>query len=289
MKMKRRDGTVCQSENGQQKMLGVLYGTKFGRMLLKPLTAPWISCLAGRFLSTGLSCVFIGPFIRKNHIDMSQYEPGPFKSYNDFFARHVKDGARRVDMQEDHLISPADSKLTVLPIEKDGRFTIKHTEYTVASLLKNEELAGRFEGGQMLIFRLTVDDYHRYCYMADGEKEDNVYIPGKFHTVNPIANDYFPIYKENAREYTLLHTEAFGDMVIMEVGALLVGKIRNLHGRCTVHRGEEKGYFEFGGSTVVVLLQKGMARVDEDIVLNSRDGCETVVRLGEKIGCKAAV
>ena len=138
MKMKRRDGTVCQSENGQQKMLGVLYGTTFGRMLLKPLTAPWISCLAGRFLSTGLSCVFIGPFIRKDHIDMSQYEPGPFKSYNDFFARHVRDGARRVDMQEAHLISPADSKLTVLPFEKDGRFTIKHTEYTVASLLKKE-------------------------------------------------------------------------------------------------------------------------------------------------------
>ncbi|MBR6524425.1 MAG: phosphatidylserine decarboxylase [Clostridia bacterium] len=289
MKMKRRDGTVCQSENGQQKMLGVLYGTKFGRMLLKPLTAPWISCLAGRFLSTGLSCVFIGPFIRKNHIDMTQYEEGPFASYNAFFARHIREGARHVDMQKDHLISPADSKLTVLPIKKDGRFIIKHTEYTVASLLKNEELARTFEGGQMLIFRLTVDDYHRYCYMADGEKEDNVYIPGKFHTVNPIANDYFPIYKENAREYTLLHTAEFGDMVIMEVGALLVGKIKNHHGKQRVHRGEEKGYFEFGGSTVVVLVKKDAVLIDEDLVQNSRDGCETVVRLGEKIGCKAAV
>ena len=285
--IKYRDGRAVERENGQDRVLSALYGSALGRLALKPLTASFLSRAAGRFLSTRMSCVFIKSFVKNNGIDMSQYEDRKFTSYNDFFARRIREGARRVDMDENHLISPADSKLSVHPITPDGCFTIKHTAYTAASLLQNEALAEKFMGGTLLIFRLTVDDYHRYCYMADGVKEENVYIPGKFHTVNPIANDYFPIYKENVREYTVIHTKVFGDMVIMEVGALMVGKIKNLHGKCTVRRGDEKGYFEFGGSTIVALLQKDAAQMDEDILQNVQDGYETVVRMGEKIGVRA--
>lgn len=285
--IKYRDGRAVERENGQDRVLSALYGSALGRLALKPLTAPFLSRAAGRFLSTRMSCVFIKSFVKNNGIDMSQYEDRKFTSYNDFFARRIREGARRVDMDENHLISPADSKLSVHPITPDGCFTIKHTAYTAASLLQNEALAEKFMGGTLLIFRLTVDDYHRYCYMADGVKEESVYIPGKFHTVNPIANDYFPIYKENVREYTVIHTKAFGDMVIMEVGALMVGKIKNLHGKCTVRRGDEKGYFEFGGSTIVALLQKDAAQMDGDILQNMQDGYETVVRMGEKIGVRA--
>uniref|UniRef100_UPI00163D6409 phosphatidylserine decarboxylase n=1 Tax=Klebsiella pneumoniae TaxID=573 RepID=UPI00163D6409 len=92
-------------------------------------------------------------------------------------------------------------------------------------LLRDEKLAADYANGYILIFRLTVDDYHRYCYVADGKKEETVSIPGVLHTVNPVANDYFPIYKENGREYSILHSEVFGDIVMLEVGALLVGKI----------------------------------------------------------------
>ena len=287
MKIKFRDGRAVESENGQDRVLSALYKSALGRMALKPLTAPFLSRAAGKFLSTRMSCMFIKSFVKNNGIDMSQYEDRQFTSYNDFFARRIREGARRVDMDESHLISPADSKLSVCPITPDGCFTIKHTAYTAASLLQNEALAERFMGGTLLIFRLTVDDYHRFCYMADGVKEENVHIPGKFHTVNPIANDHLPIYKENVREYTVLHTQAFGDMVIMEVGALMVGKIKNLHGKCPVRRGDEKGYFEFGGSTIAVLLQKDAARIDEDILQNTQDGYETVVRMGERIGVRA--
>ena len=129
-----------------------------------------------------------------------------------------------------------------------------------------------------------MDDYHRYCYAFDGEKGENVRLPGRLHTVNPIANDFFPIYKENAREYTILHTRAFGDVIAMEVGALLVGKIVNHHGQAPIRRGQEKGYFQFGGSTVVLLLKKDAALLDEDILENSRNGIETVVKFGERIG-----
>lgn len=284
MRQRTRDGMLTEGADGQDRILAALYGCAAGRLLLKPLTAPGLSRLAGRFLSTRASKVFIKPFIKSNHIDMSQFEPVEYDSYNDFFSRRIREGARTVDMTPEHLISPADSKLTALPITETGRFTLKHTEYTVGSLLKNPALAAEYVGGWALIFRLTVDDYHRYCYAFDGEKGENVVIPGKLHTVNPIANDFFPIYKENAREYTLLRTKEFGEVIAMEVGALLVGKIVNHHGAATVRRGQEKGYFQFGGSTVVLLLKQDTAVIDDDILENSRNGIETVVKFGEKIG-----
>ena len=284
MRQKTRDGHLIEGADGQDRLLAALYGCAAGRLLLKPLTAPGLSRLAGRFLSTKLSCVFIKPFIKSNRIDMSQFEPVEYASYNDFFSRRIREEARTVDMDPKHLISPADSKLTALPVTENGRFTLKHTEYTVGSLLKDPALASGYVGGWALIFRLTVDDYHRYCYAFDAEKGENVVIPGRLHTVNPIANDFFPIYKENAREYTILRTERFGDVIAMEVGALLVGKIVNHHGAATVRRGQEKGYFQFGGSTVVLLLKKDTAVLDSDILENSRQGIETVVKFGEKIG-----
>ena len=284
MRQRTRDGLLIEGADGKDRLLAALYGSAPGRLLLKPLTAPWLSKLAGCFLSTGASKVFIRPFIKNNHIDMSQFEPVAYESYNDFFSRRIRPEARPIDMDPRHLISPADSKLTALPITETGRFTLKHTQYTVGSLLKDPALAAEYVGGWCLIFRLTVDDYHRYCYAFSGEKGENIRIPGRLHTVNPIANDFFPIYKENSREYTVLHTLEFGDVVAMEVGALLVGKIVNHHGRASVHRGQEKGYFQFGGSTVVLLLKKDTAILDGDILENSRNGIETVVKFGEKIG-----
>lgn len=284
MKQKTRNGKLIECSDGQERVLKILYGNVFGRMLLKPLTAPWISRLAGAFLSTKASCVLIRPFIRNNHIDMTQFEPVKYQSYNEFFSRKIKPEMRPIDQNSQHLISPCDSKLTVMKITKDCRFRLKQTVYTVESLLKNRQLASEYEGGYAMIFRLTVDDYHRYGYIANGKKEKNVKIPGVLHTVNPIANDYYPIYKENSREYTILHTKEFGNLIVMEVGALLVGKIVNHHEEATVKRGQEKGYFQFGGSTVVVLVKADVVQLDRDILENSRQGIETVVKFGEKIG-----
>ncbi len=289
MRQITRDGVLTEKVDGQDQMLHRLYGNVFGRLLLKLLTARWISCAAGAFLSTKLSCKLIPSFIKKNRIDMTQYQQETYDSYNAFFSRRIRPEARPVDRTPEHLISPCDSKLTVLPIMPDSHFTLKNTPYTVESMLRNGELAKAYEGGYAMIFRLTVDDYHRYCYVADGEKEENVPIPGVLHTVNPIANDYYPIYKENSREYSVLHTDVFGDIVMMEVGALLVGKIVNHHGKAKVVRGQEKGYFQFGGSTVVLLLKKGSVCVDPDILENSRQGIETVVKIGEKIGVAGSV
>ena len=287
MKQKTRDGVLCQENSSQDRLLALLYGTAAGRILLKPLTAPIVSRLAGCFLSSGASRILIKPFIRKHRIDMTQFEVIPYPSYNAFFSRKIAPGARPVDPDPRHLISPCDCKLTALPITKNSCFRLKHTDYTVAALLGNEELAAAYEGGYALIFRLTVDDYHRYCYPCDGRLMGAVTIPGRLHTVNPIANDHFPIYKENCREYNILRSIVFGDLVVMEVGALLVGKIVNHRSSGHVLRGEEKGYFQFGGSTIVLLMKAGTVQIDPDILENSRAHIETVVRYGERIGISA--
>ena len=135
------------------------------------------------------------------------------------------------------------------------------------------------------IYRLCVDDYHRYIYPVDAKKSRNVRIPGIFHTVNPIANDYYPIYKENTREYCLLKTEGFDTLLMMEVGALLVGKIENrTQGQAIVHRGEEKGNFAFGGSTIIVLTREGTVLPEMRFVEHTRKGIETKVKMGERVG-----
>lgn len=220
---------------------------------------------------------------------MSQYESRKFHSYNDFFTRKIKEGMRPVEQGADNFIAPCDSRLTVHEICDGATFNIKNTEYTMESLLRNNALADEYRGGLLLLFRLTVDDYHRYCYADSGVKGEDNYIAGVFHTVNPFAGQIFPIYKENSRCYCALETENFGKLLHMEVGALMVGKIVNYHkhGGFSFKRGQEKGRFEFGGSTVILCVKKDVLRVDEDILENSREGIETKVRMGEKIGERA--
>ena len=284
MRQKTRDGQLIEIQDTQDKFLTLLYGNLIGRCFVKILTMPWISKLGGAVLSTGLSALAIPSFIRNNQIDMSQFEDVKYRNYNEFFMRKIKSEARVVDMDENHLISPCDCKLTVLPVEKDGRFMIKQTSYTLQSLLKDEKEAEHYLGGTLCIFRLTVDDYHRYCYVDDAEVIRKAQIPGILHTVNPIANDVYPIYKENTREYCVLFNKKLKRHLMMEVGALMVGKIVNHPTDSQVRRAQEKGHFMFGGSTVIMVFEKGAVNIDKDILENAENDIETVVRYGMKIG-----
>lgn len=284
MNSRTRDGNLVDTYDGQGGAIRFLYEKPIGQQLLKLLIRPGVSKAAGWFLSRRVSCVFVEPFIRKNGLDMSDYPDRKYRSFNDFFTRSILPGRRNVDADIDHLIAPCDSKLTAISITPDARFSIKGVEYTLESLLRDQELSGRYQGGTLLLFRLSVDDYHRYCYVADGRKSDNVRIAGVFHTVSPHAAEKVSIYRENTREYSLLETARFGTVLMMEVGALLVGRIRNHHRAAEVQRGQEKGMFEFGGSTVVLLLERDRVRLDEDILKNSARGEETIVKMGEKIG-----
>ncbi len=286
MECKDRKGMPVPSDAQQDAILRKLYGTAGGRMALKVLVRPWVSRLGGAVLSSRISKLAIPGFVKKNGIDMRQYEHKRYKSYNDFFTRRIRKGMRPVEPEPAGFISPCDSRLTVHEICDGASFHIKNTQYTMHSLFRDSRLAEEYRGGLLLLFRLTVDDYHRYCYTDNGTKSCDTYINGVFHTVNPFAGQILPIYKENSRCYCTLETENFGKLLHMEVGALMVGKIVNYHkhGGFSFKRGQEKGRFEFGGSTVILCVKKDVLRVDEDILANSREGIETKVRMGEKIG-----
>lgn len=279
-----RKGNRVPGDDGQDRVLGFLYGTAFGRTIVRIMIKPWVSKCAGTLMDSKFSAIFVPGFIKKNGIDMSQYEDRKYCSFNDFFTRRLREGARAVDFDESHLIAPCDSKLCVYPIIHNAKFTVKNTEYTLESLVKDGELANKYIGGQFLLFRLTVGDYHRYGYPDDGEKSENIHINGVFHTVNPIANEKYPIYKENTREYCIIKSKRFGDVLMMEVGATMVGRIVNEKRTGTVTRGEEKGKFEFGGSTIIVCIEKDKAKIDTDILENTKNNIETIVKYGEKIG-----
>lgn len=281
--IKDRNGEIVVTNEKQNILLKKLYGTVCGRVILKALTAPAVSKAAGAFMDSRLSVPLIKRFIKSSGIDTSQYVMKKFRSYNEFFTRRVKRGMRPIDRMPSHFISPCDSKLTVYKIGKSSVFRIKGSRYRVSDLIQNDFLAKRYEGGYCMIFRLEVDDYHRYCYIDSGTKTENTFINGELHTVNPIALEHYNIYKRNCREYTVLHTENFGDVVQIEVGAMMVGRIVNRHGAAEVVRGEEKGKFEFGGSTIVLLVQEDMIRIDDDILRNSAENIETVVKYGEKV------
>lgn len=287
MRYRDREGNPAGAESGQDRLLGFLYGTAAGQGLVRVLIRPSVSRLGGAVLNTRLSKLGIAPFVRSTGICLEEYEKqaaGEYASYNDFFCRKIRRECRPVCKERTAFISPCDGKASVYPIAEDSSFLIKNTRYTLDSLLRSAWLAQHYRGGYAFVFRLTVDDYHRYCYVEDGLKSRQRRIPGLFHTVNPAANDRYPIYKENAREYCLIKTSHAGTLVQMEVGALMVGTIRNYSaGRHKVRRGEEKGRFEFGGSTVVVLVEPGKVKPDEDLLINTREGWETKVRYGERV------
>lgn len=262
-----------------------LYHTAPGRCLLQLLIRPGVSKALGAFLDTGLSRYLVTPFVKATGLDLSDYPERTYTSFNDFFTRHIKDGGRVVDTNPNVLVAPCDGKLTVYPITADSLFDIKHSVYAVKDLLRDEELAREFEGGTCLIFRLTPDDFHRYSFMDDGRILRSKILPGVLHTVRPIAFRRYPVFSENAREYAVLETANFGNVIQMEVGALFVGRIVN-HPLTEFTRGQEKGKFEFGGSTVILLLQKGAAAIDEELLENTRAGLESIVRLGNRIGCR---
>ena len=266
--------------------LHFLYKTVLGRVFLKLLSSRFISKACGAFLDSRCSAFLIKGFAKKNKINLDDYQTEGIKTFNEFFRRKIKDGLRSFDMEPSHLCAPCDGLLSVWNIEKDTVIPVKQSCYTVSSLIQNDELAKEYEGGLCLVFRLCVNHYHRYCYADGGKKGPNIFIPGVLHTVRPIALETRPVFVENCREYTVIESPVFGKLIQMEVGAMLVGRIVNLEAEGMAERGKEKGFFEYGGSTIIILLKKDAAKINEKIIINSRNGIETPVLMGESVGQK---
>lgn len=265
-------------------MLDFLYNTTIGRCILRVLTKPVISKLCGTFMDSRISTLLIPSFVRANSIDMSEYIANDFHSFNEFFVRRIRPGMRVFDQDASAFDAPCDGLLSVYEINEDTVIPVKQSRYSIKRLLHSKKTAAHFNGGYCLVFRLCVDNYHRYTYIDNGVKGDNHFILGKLHTVQPIALEKLPVFTENSREYTVIKTENFGPIVQMEVGAMLVGRIKNHHRRHVCFRGEEKGYFNYGGSTVILLVQKDRIVLDDRILRATAQGMETPVKMGEMIG-----
>lgn len=265
-------------------LLSFLYGNPVGRLLLKPLVHPLVSTTVGSLLNSRLSKVVIPSFINKHGIQLNDYQPQKYPSFNAFFKRDVTKKARPFPTEPHQLVAPCDGKVTVFPIIGDARFDIKEVSYSLAELLNSSTLAAAFQGGDLLIIRLTPDDYHHFCYLDDGVIREYRRIAGVLHTVRPVSANQEKVYLRNSREVTVMETLHFGQVVQVEVGALLVGKIVNYQQDGPIKRFEKKGYFEFGGSTIILLFQKDQVALLPEFRLNTLEQKETIIKMGQVIG-----
>lgn len=285
----RKTGTIEYEDTYKVNGLSFLYNTGIGKVFNQViLNKRNISVIYGQIMKGRGSIAQIPKFIKHYKIDTAEIKRplNSFRSFNDFFTRELKDNARPVDNVPGHLISPADSRLMIFDLSKQHDLPVKGYWYLLGDLVKDVKLGREYANGWCFIYRLAPSDYHRFCYIDNGHQEKVKRIRGVLHSVHPIAlSRTRSLIVQNYRELTILHTENFGKVVQIEVGALFVGKIIQL--RKNEHkfiRGEEKGWFEFGGSTIIQLFKKDSIQPDEDIVEQSAIRIETIVKMGEKVG-----
>lgn len=270
----------------------LLYATWIGRLLSGWIAAPPFSRLYGWLQDRPSSRRKVAPFISKFAIRMEDFEPeegrsadDPYSTFNQFFTRRVTETARPFVELPD-FPAPCDARyfgyqalndLVSVPVK--GRFL------KASALLKPDRWNTTFENGPGFVARLCPVDYHRFHYPDDGEVLDSWRIPGVLHSVNPWALAFRDdIFMLNERQVSILETENFGKLAFVEVGATCVGKIVQTHHGRTFSRGDEKGMFLFGGSTVIVIGEQGRWQVDPRIVENTKLGVETYLKLGRALG-----
>ncbi|MBR6274936.1 MAG: phosphatidylserine decarboxylase [Lachnospiraceae bacterium] len=282
---KDRNGNIIRKKLMSGKTLEFLYGNGVGRAALKVLSSVTVANIERAFLGSPFSALAIDPFIKKNEIDISEYQKKRYSSFNDFFTRKIRQEKRPISSDPNALISPCDGRASMYRINNDSAFEIKNSVYSVETLTGSKKLAEYYKDGWFVLIRLCVDNYHRYCYAADGMKSMDLKIEGKLHTVNPMVYDFAKVYTENTRQYCTIYRKGGIKVTQVEIGAMGVGRITNHHTEeADVVRGEEKGYFEFGGSSIVLLLPNKGFEPDIDLVLNTAIGYETKIKYGEKIG-----
>jgi phosphatidylserine decarboxylase len=266
--------------------LNFLYENKLGHFLEESfLSRKLPSTLYGFYQSSGLSTKKIEPFVKAFKIPIEQYEKKNYTSFNDFFIRKFKPGVRKFETSPTKMAAFAEARyLAYEKIDAEQTFPVKGVDLTPEALLGRVDVARAFEGGSLLLARLCPVDYHRFHYPDEGRTWDSYRIHGKYHSVNPVAlKSNSEIFFSNERQVTLLDTKHFGRIAYVEVGALLVGKIVQSHLRPDFERGDEKGYFLFGGSTVIVLGEPGAWKPSADLLQKTAEKQETLVLLGESV------
>lgn len=269
-------------------LLKFLYDNPFGKTAILPLAKrKLISKMYGKKMDKAKSVQRIPHFVSslKINMDESATLTADFKTFNDFFYRKLKPSARPIGKG---FVSPGDGRLLAFESIKDLHyFFVKGRKFTLADFLGNKALAEKHKNDAMIILRLAPNDYHRYHFPYEGIATKSTKIKGHYYSVSPyaLASNFTKVFCENKREYCILKTENKGDIIIAPVGATMVGSIYSTYTpNVPLSKGDEMGYFAFGGSTVVILLDKDKIKIDQDLLDNTKNKIETFVKMGEKIG-----
>jgi phosphatidylserine decarboxylase len=253
---------------------------------------PWITQLMGWYSKKAFSRAKIDAVQKQLSLSMDDFQTpsSGFRNFNDFFTRKPKPGCRPFDPDPDVLVSPSDCRLFVIPnVDRNDMFQVKHMTWSVQKLAGvSEERADKFRKGAVALLRLAPGDCHRFYYPADGELCQRNCLKGLYDSVNPIALAARKnVLLENVREVSELKLSGFGEALMIEVGAFGIAAIVQTHQGRSFCKMTEKGYFEVGGSTIVLVFQAGAVSFDQDLLDHSFNGFETLVKAGERIGCKA--
>lgn len=274
---------------GERAMQWV-YGTWSGNVALHLLLKrAFFSRLLGAMKNSRRSARSIPAFVEEYGIRMEDYvvPEGGFSSFNDFFYRRLKPGARPICAGEDTIAAPADARHSAWQdvSQTEGVF-IKGQAFDLPALLGDAELAERYAHGTLLLSRLCPVDYHRYHFPVAGTPEPAIRIPGPLASVSPYCLRHRLSWLwTNKRELTILRTPNLGDVLILAVGAVGVGAIHQTYTpHSPVAKGDEMGYFAFGGSTVITLFEPNRITISPDLAQNSSRCTETFIRQGDEVG-----
>jgi phosphatidylserine decarboxylase len=242
--------------------------------------------------------LLIHGFLKLYRIDMTEAaesDPGRYATFNEFFTRRLKDGARPIAPGHNDIASPVDGRVSAAGcLERDQLLQAKGLYYRATDLLAGQPWARRFEGGSFVTIYLAPYNYHRVHMPLRGELKETVYVPGHLFSVNAATVQYVPgLFARNERVLTLFDSSA-GQFAMVLVGALNVGSIatvwagditraaRRVISRLPapptlLEKGAELGRFNMG-STVILLFEPHRARWRPGLT------ADTPVRLGESMG-----
>lgn len=286
--IERQSGQMKVEKVPGEYWLNWLYYHPFGQLSLEIMVKKkFLSEWYGAQMDKSSSTEKIEPFVLEYEIEMEDYVAQDYSSFNEFFYRKLKPGARNINQDSLVLVSPADGKVLAYPHIQEQDFIVKGYRFNLNSYLQNDSLAHVFKDAALYIFRLCPTDYHRYHFPASGEIVQSKNIDGDYYSVSPIAlREKVELITMNKRDYSVLRTREFGDVIYSEVAATMVGSMIDTYEDQNVIKGEEKGYFKFGGSTIILILQTDSIQVDADLVQNSQNYFETEIKMGAQIGIK---
>ncbi|MCD6596767.1 MAG: phosphatidylserine decarboxylase [Bacteroidales bacterium] len=286
--VERTSGEIKIEKVEGEKWLIWLYNNPLGELSLHALVKrKFVSALYGRMMDAPRSSEKIAPFVEKYNINLNETQKQEFNSFNNFFVRKLKPGARDIDTSELVVVSPGEGKILAYEELSIQDFLVKGNRFNIYTFLNDSSLAKNYEHGSLLIIRVTPPDYHRFHFPVSGHISVNTKIPGDYYSVSPLAlRKIVEVLCLNKREYVKISTSNFGEIIMSEVGATMVGSIIQTYNGDTAVKGEEKGYFKFGGSTLVLLFEKGEIDIDDDLLLNTMKHLETEIMMGEQIAVR---